>query len=66
MITKEMTVSEVLSMDEKYEKIFEKYFLTCAGCPGAENETLMQAAEGHGIGLAQLLEVLNREERNEF
>lgn len=36
MITKEMTVSEVLSMDEKYEKIFEKYFLTCAGCSGAE------------------------------
>ena len=53
-------------MDEKYEKIFEKYFLTCAGCPGAENETLMQAAEGHGIDLAQLLEDLNREDRNEF
>ena len=66
MITKEMTVSEVLSMDEKYEKIFEKYFLTCAGCPGAENETLMLAAEGHGIDLAQLLEDLNREDRNEF
>ena len=59
MITKEMTVSEVLAMDEKYEKIFEKYLLTCAGCPGAQMETIRQAAEGHGNDLTKLLEDLN-------
>lgn len=59
MITKEMTVSEVLAMDEKYEKIFEKYLLTCAGCPGADMESLEQAAEGHGVSLEQLLKDLN-------
>lgn len=59
MITKDMTVSEILLMNERYEEIFEKYFLTCAGCPGAEMETLEQAAEGHGIDLAELLEALN-------
>lgn len=59
MITKEMTISEVLAMDEKYEKIFEKYLLTCAGCPGADMETLEQAAEGHGVSLDKLLKDLN-------
>ncbi len=59
MITKEMTVSEVLEMGEKYEKIFNMYLLTCAGCPGAYAETLQQAAEGHGIDLEKLLRDLN-------
>ena len=63
MITEKMTVSEVLSMDEKYEKIFEKYLLTCAGGPGAENETLEQAADGHGINLERLLSELNGAEK---
>lgn len=54
-----MSVSEVLLMGEKYEKIFEKYLLACAGCPGADMETLEQAAEGHGLDLDKLLEDLN-------
>lgn len=59
MITKDMTVSEVLEADDKYEAIFEKHFLSCAGCPGAQMETLEQAAEGHGIDLEKLLKDLN-------
>ena len=58
MITKDMTVSQVLEMTE-YEKIFEKHLLTCAGCPGAEMETIEQAAEGHGLDLEKLLTDLN-------
>lgn len=59
MITKDMTVSEVLEMDDKYEDIFAKHLLSCAGCPGAQMETLEQAAEGHGIELEKLLADLN-------
>ncbi len=59
MITKDMNVSEVLDMDDRYEEIFAKYYLTCAGCPGAMMETLEQAAEGHGIDLEKLLADLN-------
>ena len=58
-ITKDMTVSEVLEKDDKYEAIFEKNFLLCAGCPGAQMETIEQAAEGHGISLEKLLADLN-------
>ena len=61
MITREMTVAEVLALDEKYQQIFERYFMTCAGCPGADNETLQQAAEGHGVDLDALLADLNKE-----
>ena len=59
MITKDMTVSEVLEKDDKYQAIFERNFLSCAGCPGAQMETLEQAAEGHGISLEKLLADLN-------
>ena len=60
MITKDMTVIEVLNMGEQYGKVFEKYLLTCAGCPGAAMETLEQAAEGHGVDMEKLLADLNR------
>ena len=60
MITKEMSVIEVLNMGEQYEKVFEKYLLTCAGCPGATMETLEQAAKGHGVDIEQLLADLNQ------
>lgn len=62
MITKEMTVSQVLDMGESYEEIFQKYLLTCSGCPGAASETLEEAAKGHGVDLEKLLEELNRAE----
>lgn len=60
MITKEMTVSDVLEMGDCYEKVFEKYLLTCAGCPGASMETLEEAAKGHGVNLEKLLDDLNK------
>ena len=60
MITKEMSVIEVLNMGEQYGKVFEKYLLTCAGCPGAPMETLEQAAKGHGVDIDQLLADLNQ------
>lgn len=60
MITKDMTVVEVLNLSEEYEQVFKKYLLTCAGCPAAQMETLEEAAEGHGVNIGQLLEDLNR------
>lgn len=59
MITKEMTIAEVLAMGAKYDVVFERNLLTCAGCPGADMETLEQAAAGHGLDLETLLKELN-------
>ena len=61
MITKDMTVADVLELDGDYESIFVKYFMTCSGCPGAARETLEEAAEGHGADLESLLADLNKE-----
>ena len=60
MITKEMTVSEVLEKGDCYQQVFEKYLLTCAGCPGADMETIEEAAKGHGVNLHKLLDELNK------
>lgn len=60
MITKEMTVIEVLNMGEQYGRVFDSFLLTCAGCPGAQRETLEEAAKGHGVELEYLLAELNR------
>jgi hybrid cluster-associated redox disulfide protein len=59
MITKDMSVVDVLNLGEQYEEIFRKYLLTCAGCPAAQMETLEEAAEGHGIDIDALLADLN-------
>ena len=60
MITRDMAVIDILNIGEQYGKVFEKYLLTCAGCPGATMETLEQAAEGHGIDIEKLLADLNQ------
>ena len=59
MITKDMTVVDVLNLGEQFEAVFKKHLLTCAGCPAAQMETLEEAAEGHGINIQKLLDDLN-------
>jgi hydrid cluster protein-associated redox disulfide domain len=62
MITKDMKVCDILSINEDYEGIFEKHGLLCNGCPGAFQESLEEAADGHGISIDALLKDLNAEE----
>ncbi|MDD4377123.1 MAG: DUF1858 domain-containing protein [Eubacteriales bacterium] len=58
-ITETMKISEILDMNEGLETVFKKYHLDCAGCSGAALETLVEAAEGHGVDLDELLKDLN-------
>ena len=60
-ITAEMKVCDVLNIDDEMEAIFQKHGLLCTGCPGAVQETLQEAAEGHGIDVNVLLGDLNKE-----
>lgn len=62
MITKDMKVNEILDKDFALIDVFLSYDLPCYGCPGAEEETLEEAAEIHGIDLEKLLEDLNKHE----
>lgn len=58
-ITADMKVCDVLALDPKLEAVFQAHSLNCAGCPGANNETLREAAAGHGICLEDLLSAIN-------
>ena len=60
-ITEDMKVCEILDMDDRLEIIFENHGLPCSGCPGAVQETLKEAADGHDINIVALLEDLNKE-----
>lgn len=59
MITKDMIISDIINMDDKYADVLEECLMPCGGCPGADLETLEEAAKGHGIDLEELLKKLN-------
>lgn len=60
-ITEDMKVCDVLNLNDDMELIFEEHGLLCTGCPGAVQETLREAAEGHGLDVEELLRALNKE-----
>jgi hybrid cluster-associated redox disulfide protein len=59
-ISKDMTISEVISKHPKTVKIFLEHGMTCMGCPFAMSETVEQAAKAHGLDAKELLEKLNK------
>lgn len=59
MITKEMRLYEILDMDDRICEILMNHGLNCGGCPGAESETLEEAAKGHNVDCVKLIEDLN-------
>ena len=60
MITKDMTIGEVVSKDASKAEILMSFGMGCVGCPSAQAETLEEAAMVHGIKLDALLESLNK------
>lgn len=58
-ITENMLLNEILEMDPDLTEVFLRHGLNCVGCPGARSEKLREAAEGHGLDLALLLNDLN-------
>lgn len=59
MITKDITIGEVIKMNPAAAEILMRFGMGCIGCPSAQVETLEQAAEVHGIKLEDLLAALN-------
>ena len=58
-ITKDMTFFEVMRMHPDSVKVLQKYNLGCVGCMGAQNESLEQGAQAHGLDIDVLLKDLN-------
>ena len=59
MITKEMSIAEVLRLDRNTAPIFMSYGMHCLGCPHASAESLEQASAVHGIDVDALVTDLN-------
>ncbi len=59
MITKQMSMNEILDMDDRIAGILTSYGLDCQNCSGAQSETLEEAAKGHGVALEDLIQALN-------
>jgi hybrid cluster-associated redox disulfide protein len=58
-ITKDMTFFEVMRTYPESVKVLQKYNLGCIGCMGAQNESLEQGANAHGIDADALVLDLN-------
>ena len=59
-ITSDMNVCELLDQYPQLEEIFLNHGLPCRGCPGADNETVAEAADAHGVAVDKLMVSLNK------
>ncbi|WP_297427013.1 DUF1858 domain-containing protein [Clostridium sp.] len=60
MITKEMTLAQIINIKEDAPQILMNFGMGCVGCPSSQAESLEDAVKVHGLNLEQLLEALNK------
>ncbi len=58
-ITKDMTIAEVIEVDERLQDILAGFGMHCFTCPMCSMETLEEASEVHEIDLDLMLKKLN-------
>jgi len=58
-ITKDMTFAQVMRMHPDVIKVLAKYNLGCVGCMGAQNESLEQGCNAHGLNVDDVVKELN-------
>jgi len=59
IITKEMTIGEVVRQKPESVEVLMGFGMGCVGCPSAQAETLEEAAMVHGLDLEALMAKLN-------
>lgn len=60
MITKEITIGELLTINSDVAPILMSAGMHCLGCPSAQAESIEDAAAVHGINVDDLVEQINR------
>ena len=60
MITKDMTIGEIIRKDPTRAEVLMAFGMGCVGCPLSQAETLEEAAAVHGLNLDALVEALNK------
>lgn len=56
---KDMTFAQALQASPEVAKVLRKYNLGCIGCMGAQNESLEQGCNAHGLDVNEVLKDLN-------
>ena len=59
MVTKQMSIGEILKMDRNTAPIFMEFGMHCLGCPHATAESLEMACMAHGTDADALVAKLN-------
>ena len=59
MITKEMTIGEVLRINRETARILMAAGMHCLGCPHSQGESLEEACAVHGVDVDKLLKLVN-------
>lgn len=59
MVTKQMSIGEVLRLDKGTAPIFMNFGMHCLTCPHATAESLEEAALVHGCDVDALVKALN-------
>ncbi len=59
MVTKDMTIGEILRTNQDIAPILMDAGMHCLGCPSAQGESLEMAAMVHGIDADELMEKIN-------
>ena len=58
-ITKDMTIGEIIRIDQGVIPILMEAGMHCIGCPSAQGETLEEAAMVHGRDIDALMKAIN-------
>lgn len=60
MITKEMTIGDLVRNHPDKIQTLMSFGLGCVGCPSAQSETLEEAAMVHGLDVEEFVATLNK------
>ena len=58
-VTKEMTIGQIIMIDQGIIAILLNYGMHCIGCPSAQGESLEEACMVHGLDVDPLVEEIN-------
>lgn len=58
-VTKDMIISEVLSIDPGTAPFFFEIGMHCLGCPSASGESIEEACAVHGVDADELVNKIN-------
>ena len=58
-VTKEMTIGEIIMIDQGVIAVLLNYGMQCIGCPSAQGESLEEACMVHGLEVDPLVDEIN-------